>query len=78
MTVRELYNWCKAYKHKDATVYFVKDWEQCDEEGNLTDLYELDSVCDQCVVVDTGLDFEDEYEVLLEFKNEKAGYNINH
>lgn len=25
MTVRDLYNWCKAYRYKDAKVYMVGD-----------------------------------------------------
>lgn len=72
MTVKDLYNWCKAYRYKDAKVYLVKDWEQCDEDGNLTDLYELDDVCDQTCIIDEGMDFKDVHEVLLVFKNEKA------
>lgn len=72
MTVQELYNWCKACRHKDAEVYLVKDWEQTDEQGNLSDLYRLRNVCEQVVTIDTGLDFEDEHEVLLEFEEERA------
>ena len=72
MTVQELYNWCKSCRHKDAEVYLVKDWEQVNEQGNLTDLYRLTNVCEQVVVIDTGLDFVDEHEVLLEFENERA------
>lgn len=72
MTVRELYNWCKAYKHKDAEVYLVKDWGQTDEEGNLTDLYRLTNIADQMVIIDNGMDFEEEHEVILDFESERA------
>lgn len=77
MTVRELYNWCKAYRDKDAEVYLVKDWEQVDEQGCLTDLYRLGGICDQVVVEDTGMDFKDVHEVILEFETEQATYSIN-
>lgn len=77
MTVRDLYNWCKAYPHKDAEVYLVKDWEQFDEQGALTDLYRLGGISDQLVVEDTGLDFTDIHEVLLEFETERASCTIN-
>lgn len=77
MTVRELYNWCKAYRYKDAEVYLVKDWNQVDEQGCLTDLYRLDGICDQVVVEDTGMDFKDTHEVILEFETEQATYFIN-
>lgn len=72
MTVRELYNWCKAYPHKDARVYAVKDWEEMDENGMLTDLYELEDIVDQTSVVDLGLDFEEVTEVLLDFSTVHA------
>ena len=72
MTVRDLYNWCKAYRYKDAEVYVVKDWNQFDENGVLTDLYRVRNITDQVSVVDTGLDFEDEREVLLDVVEERA------
>ena len=72
MTVRELYNWCKACRHKEAEVYLVKDWEQVDEDGNLTDLYRLDDVVTQTVIVDYGMDFVDVTEVLLSFEEQRA------
>lgn len=72
MTVQELYNWCKACQNKKAEVYLVKDWEQCDEYGCLTDLYRLSGISTQVHTVDTGLDFEEEYEVLLEVEEERA------
>lgn len=78
MTVRELYNWCKAYRDKDAEVYLVKDWEQCDEQGCLTDLYRLSGICEQVAIEDTGMDFKDVHEVILEFETEQATFFINH
>lgn len=72
MTVRELYNWCKAYRYKEAHVYLVKDWEKVDEDGNLTDLYALDDVCEQVTYLDDGLDFVNVHEVLLSFKEKCA------
>ena len=61
MTVRELYNWCKAQRNKDAEVFMCKDWEQVDEDGNLTDLYRLNDVTTQTL-----------YVVLLEFDEKPA------
>ena len=72
MTVRELYNWCKACRNKDAEVYMVKDWDQVDENGTLTDLYKLKDISTQYIILDDGLDFVDVPEVLLEFEEERA------
>ena len=72
MTVRELYNWCKACRNKDAEVYMVKDWDQVDENGTLTDLYKLTDLNTQYIILDDGLDFVDVPEVLLEFEEERA------
>ncbi len=44
MTVKELYDWCRAYRHKDAEVYLVKDWEQIDESGRGVLLPQADKV----------------------------------
>ena len=72
MTVRELYNWCKACRHKEAEVYLCKDWEQVDENGILTDLYHLTDVTEQTVLIDDGIDFVDMHEVLLCFDEQRA------
>lgn len=72
MTVRELYNWCKACRHKEAEVYLCKDWEQLDEDGNLTDLYKLRDITTYTAIVDDGLDFVDVTEVILDFEEERA------
>ena len=78
MTVRELYNWCKAFRHKDAEVFLVKDWGQVDENRNLTDLYRLRDISYQCVVIDAGMDFIDQYEALLDVEENPAIPTINH
>ena len=72
MTVRELYNWCKACRHKEAEVYLCKDWEQVDENGILTDLYHLNDVTEQTVIIDDGIDVVDMHEVLLCFDEQMA------
>lgn len=72
MTVRELYNWCKAQRDKDAEVYVCKDWEQIDEEGNLTDLYRVKDVVMQRRVIDVGLDFVEECEAILDVDENRA------
>lgn len=77
MTVRELYNWCKAYRYKDAEVYFVKDWKQVDDNGCLTDLYRVDNVVEQVNIVDEGLEFRDVHEVLISVESQRATARIN-
>lgn len=59
-------------KPKDAEVYLCKDWDELDEDNNLTDLYRLEDVCEQVVVEDDGLDFTDIHEIILCFSNTKA------
>lgn len=72
MTVKELYNWCKACRYKDAEVYLCKDWEQIDENGYLIDLYRLSDITTQTLIIDEGLDFTDIKEVILEFEEKRA------
>ena len=43
------------------------NWETVDEDGNLTDLTELSDVTSLRIVIDMGLDFEDQTQVLLSF-----------
>jgi hypothetical protein len=50
----------------------VKDWDQVDENGTLTDLYKLKDINTQYIILDDGLDFVDVPEVLLEFEEERA------
>lgn len=66
MTVKELKRELSRYPD-DAKIYLVKDWDAV-EDGVLTDLAELTGISSQIEVVDNGLDFEDLYEVLLEFE----------
>lgn len=56
---------------KDAEVFMVKDWDDV-EEGCLNDLYRLIGVSEQVRVVEDGMDWTDETEIILEFENEKA------
>lgn len=77
MTVKDLYNWCKACRHKEAEVYLVKDWEEVDEDGNLNDLYRLRDITTQVVIVDEGMNFKDVYEVLLDVDPERAHAEIH-
>lgn len=77
MTVKDLYNWCKACRHKEAEVYLVKDWEEVDEDGNLNDLYRLRDITTQVVIVDEGMNFKDVYEVLLDVDTERAHAEIH-
>lgn len=69
MTVGELKKELKGYKDS-CEVFFVKDWEACNENGELTELASLRDVTSQRVVVDMGLDFEDHTQVLLEFEED--------
>lgn len=66
MTVGELKKALKGYKDS-SEVYMVKDWGACNENGELTDLVKLNSVTDQRIIIDMGLDFVDKTEVLLDF-----------
>ena len=68
MTVGELKSALKGYKN-DCEVFLVKDWEICNEYGELTELAELSDVTSQrvVIVIDHGLFFEDRTQVLLDF-----------
>ena len=70
MTVAEAIKELKKLP-KDAEIYMVKDWDDV-EDGCLNDLYRLIGVSEQVRVVDNGMDWEDETEIILEFENEKA------
>ena len=69
MTVRELRKALKGYD-ETAEVYLVRDWMQTNEMGEITSLSRLKEVTHQRVVIDTGFDFEDETQVLLDFEDE--------
>lgn len=56
---------------KDAEIFMVKDWDDV-EDGCLNDLYRLIGVSEQVRVVEDGMDWKDETEIILEFENERA------
>lgn len=60
MTIKEFIKALKQYP-QDAEVYVVGDWDKYD----LKPVYDVSS---QNVVIDTGLDFEDVTEVLIEVR----------
>ena len=66
MTNKELQKFLKQFP-SDAKVYLVKNWENCNEEGLLTDIEELTeyNVGSQVDVYDVGLDFIDETQILI-------------
>ena len=72
MTVKKLYDWCKTQKDKNAEVYMCKDYEQIDEDGNLTDLYRLKGISTQTRILDMGFDWEEETDVILEFSSDSV------
>lgn len=69
MNVGELKKALKGYKDS-CEVYMVKDWEVFNENGELTDLAGLKDVTSQRLVIDMGLEFVDETQVLLEFEED--------
>lgn len=75
MTVAEAIKYLKKYP-KNAEIYICKDYDQCDEDGHLTDLYRLSFITHQEVFIDKGIDWKDETEVLLEFDSQRAQYEI--
>lgn len=70
MTVAEAIKELKKLP-KDAEIYMVKDWEDI-EDGCLNDLYRLVGISEQVRVVEDGMGWKDESEIVLEFENEKA------
>ena len=67
MTIKEFIKALKQYP-QDAKVYVVGDWEKYDEFGNISDLKPVYDVSSQNVVIETGMDFEDVTEVLIEVR----------
>lgn len=67
MKVKDFIKELKRYP-QDAEVYVVGDWEKYDEFGNLSDLKPVYDVSSQNVVIETGMDFEDVTEVLIEVR----------
>lgn len=76
MTVAEAIKGLKKFP-KDAEIYLCKDYEECDEEGYLTDLYRLNGISYQFIIIDEGMDFKEVTEVLLEFENKRAHWEVN-
>ena len=67
MKVKDFIKELKRYP-QDAEVFVVGDWEKYDEFGNLSDLKAVYDVSSQNVVIETGMDFEDVTEVLIEVR----------
>lgn len=67
MKVKDFIKELKLYP-QDAEVYVVGDWEKYDEFGNLSDLKAVYDVSSQNIVIETGMDFEDVTEVLIEVR----------
>ena len=67
MKVKDFIKELKRYP-QDAEVYVVGDWEKYDEFGNISDLKAVYDVSSENVVIDTGMDFEDVTEVLIEVR----------
>ena len=67
MKVKDFIKELKRYP-QDAEVYVVGDWEKYDEFGNLSDLKPVYDVSSQNIVIETGMDFEDVTEVLIEVR----------
>ena len=67
MKVKDFIKELKRYP-QDAEVYVVGDWEKYDEFGNLSDLKAVYDVSSQNIVIDTGMDFEDVTDVLIEVR----------
>ena len=67
MKVKDFIKELKRYP-QDAEVYVVGDWEKYAEFGNISDLKPVYDVSSQNVVIETGMDFEDVTEVLIEVR----------
>ena len=67
MKVKDFIKELKRYP-QDAEVFVVGDWEKYDEFGNLSDLKAVYDLSSQNVVIETGMDFEDVTEVLIEVR----------
>lgn len=65
MTVKELIRELKGYDG-DAPVYLCLDWDQTNDQNELTQLGEVRGICSQRIVIDDGLDFHDEEQVLID------------
>lgn len=65
MTVSELIKALKGFP-KGATVYVVNDWDIVNEEGELTEISEVEDLHSQVVGISDGEDKRNEQQVLIE------------
>lgn len=68
MKVSEAIDILKRYS-KDCEIYLCKDWEDTDENGNLTNLYRLQDVTSQSYYEDMGIECVEVTEVIMDFGN---------
>lgn len=68
MKVSEAIDLLKRYP-KDCEIYLCKDWEQLDDNGNLTNLYRLQDVTSQSYYEDMGIECVEVTEVIMDFGN---------
>ena len=68
MKVSEAIDILKRYP-KDCEIYLCKDWEQLDDNGNLTNLYRLQDVTSQTYYEDMGIECVEVAEVIMDFGN---------
>lgn len=68
MKVSQAIDILKKYP-KDCEIYLCKDWEQLDDNGNLTNLYRLQDVTSQSYYEDMGIECVEVTEVIMDFGN---------
>ena len=68
MKVSEAIDILKRYP-KDCEIYLCKDWEQLDDNGNLTNLYRLQDVTSQSYYEGMGIECVEVTEVIMDFGN---------
>lgn len=68
MTVKELIKELKKCD-QDAQVFMVADWYKV-SDGKQIDIYPLRDICTQVDVIENGMDWIDERQVLLDFEEE--------
>lgn len=70
MKVSEAIDILKRYP-KDCEIYLCKDWEETDDNGNLTSLYRLQDVTSQSHYKGIGFECVEVTEVIMDFGNVK-------
>ena len=68
MKVKELIKELKKHD-QDAEVFMVADWDKV-EDGKLVDIYPLRDIVEQVDVIEDGMDWIDQRQVLLDFDEE--------